>query len=67
MSITSDALEYMQKTGCTAYEAAQKFGLATSTVYAASRRPKCPHCGSYIKDSRPDRKERLREDNLLDI
>lgn len=50
-STTREALEYMAKTGCTAYAAAQKFGLTPATVYAASRKLRCPHCGNYLKSN----------------
>lgn len=49
MSRTKDALDYMAKTKCTAYVAAEKFGISASTIYAAARKKRCPHCGNFVK------------------
>jgi|HubBroStandDraft_2_1064218.scaffolds.fasta_scaffold42642_7 hypothetical protein len=53
-SKTREALDWMKKTGGTAYAAAQKFGLSTATVYAASQKSRCPCCGHYIKTASPN-------------
>ena len=53
MSRTKDALDYMAKTKCTAYVAAEKFGISASTIYAAARKKRCPHCGNFVKPKKP--------------
>ena len=59
MSLTKKALDYMKQSGCTAYVAAQKFGISTSTLYAAAGRKRCPHCGHYTeKQIKPEPKSK---------
>lgn len=49
MSVTKDAIDYMQKKKCTAYAAAKRFGITPATLYAALKRERCPHCGNWVK------------------
>lgn len=65
-SRTKNALAHMEKTGCSAYAAAHKFGITPATVYAAMTKPRCPHCGNYIKDDKPAAKP-AKTDSLLDL
>ena len=69
MSRTKDALDYMAKTKCTAYVAAEKFGISASTIYAAARKKRCPHCGSYIKPKKPGPKpgQKVDKPELLEV
>lgn len=68
-SATKAALEYMEKTGCTAYAAALKFGITPATVYAATNKPRCPHCGNYLKSQNTTvlTEPAAPADNLLDV
>lgn len=69
MSLTKDALDYMAKTKCTAYVAAEKFGISASTIYAAARKKRCPHCGNFVKPKKPGPKPGLKADKpeLLEV
>ena len=50
MSLTQQALAWMDETGATAYAAAKKFGVTPATIYQAAKKPKCPCCGAYLKE-----------------
>lgn len=66
MSKTKAALDYMKRTGKSAYAAAQKFDLTPATLYNAMRKERCPHCGNYLKDAPPAEKTK-KVDPLLEV
>jgi hypothetical protein len=69
MSATKDALDMMERTGCTAYAAAKHFGVTPATLYAAMKKPRCGHCGNYLKNTEQEEKQpkkKTKRDKSLD-